>query len=100
MKWANGGNWANGANWANWATWVKISLTTTYHIYFIGSNLLGGYEMDVALREFLIPKLKAADIDIMSPEYKHLYLLFMRKIKEAKEMLTDLEEVCNSLLLY
>ena len=62
--------------------------------FFTGNNLLGGYEMDIAIRDFLLPKLMAADLDIMATGNQHLYMQFMRSVKKAKEMLSGLPTVC------
>ncbi len=50
--------------------------------------------MDIALRDGWCPKLLRRDIEILSPEYEHWYLLFMRSVKKAKEMLCSCNSVC------
>ncbi len=43
--------------------------------------------MELALLEYLLPKLLAIDLDITAESNQHLYLMFMRSLKKAKEML-------------
>ena len=56
--------------------------------------------MDMALRDFLLPLLEACDIDIKAPANQHLYLMFMRSVRKAKELLANLAVVCNLYLVY
>ena len=66
------------------------------YTYFITeNNLLGGYEMDLALQDYLMPKLVASGIDLMAERYQQLYLMFMRNLKKAKEVLSSLPAVCK-----
>ena len=51
--------------------------------------------MDLALRDYLMPKLIAAGIDLMAEGYQQLYLMFMRNLKKAKEVLSALPAVCK-----
>lgn len=50
--------------------------------------------MDLLLREYLMPKLLNSGIDIKLATHKHLYLMFMRSVKKAKEILATLPVVC------
>ncbi len=65
------------------------------YTYTIGNHLLGGVGVEMAIRDFLLPKLAAAEIDIMAEGNKHLYLSFMRSLKAAKERLSTFASVCT-----
>lgn len=51
--------------------------------------------MDLALHDFLIPKLVNVGIDLLEKGNENLYLVFMRNLKRAKEMLSSLNSVCE-----
>jgi hypothetical protein len=78
------------------STYINMAIMWYLYTYFItGNNLLGGYEMDLALRDYLMPKLVASGIDLMAEGYQQLYLMFMRNLKKAKEVLSSLPAVCK-----
>ena len=56
--------------------------------------------MDLALVDFLLPKLLIVGFDITSAGNSHLYLMFIRSIKKAKEMLSDMMTVCHWCIVY
>ena len=62
-------------------------------IFFVGNNVLGGYEMDVAIANHLMQQQLAENFNIMEPGNAHLYLMFMRNVKKAKEVLSNLPKV-------